>query len=326
MHVLIVGGGSIGKRHLKNLNDLGVDQISLVDPDQKRWTEARQLVRGVRCYQRLGVGDEEGVIYSIDAVVIATPPATHVSIAREILEAVDQIPLFIEKPLGHNLDGVSMLEMELKECDTWAVIGYHMRFHPAIQEIKRILSTGEIGQPLYVRAEIGQYLPDWHPGEDYRNWYMAKEEEGGGALLDLSHEIDYLMYLFGDLTAPQGITTKISALDITSDDVADFMLMYRHGGLLASIHMDLLDREYNRRCRIIGSEGTINWDINNHSVTWMGKSYTYGGNINIPYRDEMKAFIESVKSGVIDPRFATLEDGKKVLEVVLDLKQQCGRG
>jgi len=326
MHILVVGAGSIGKRHIKNLAELGVNRISVVDPDTRRHGEVGRAYQSARCYRTLG----ELVDSDVDAAVIATPPALHIRVACDMIEDQDNdIPFFIEKPVSHNLDRLDALEYyEHTGDNTWIVVGYSMRFHPAIAQMKQLLDEKAIGQPLYVRAEVGQYLPDWHPEEDYRDWYMAHEDQGGGALLDLSHEIDYLMWMFGDVLHSQGYVGRLGDITVDADDFADFQCMFGNVPkvpIVGSIHMDLLDRSYNRRCRIVGSEGTISWDVERGDVRCGEKVYKYANDRNIQFLKEMECFLASVKQGKPLPPLATLEDGKKVLEVVMDLKRQNGR-
>jgi predicted dehydrogenase len=157
---------------------------------------------------------------------------------------------------------------------------------------------------------------------------MAHEDQGGGALLDLSHEIDYMSWLFGHCASPIGVVHQVSALDITSDDLADFTAIFGLN-MLGSIHMDLLDRSYNRRLRIVGSEGTLSWNINDGYVVnwrkgWQKKNY-YNRDRNVQFTNEMVAFIDSVKCGTAESSFATLDDGVEVLKTVLELKKQNGR-
>jgi predicted dehydrogenase len=223
------------------------------------------------------------------------------------------------------MQGVSILKNMMDVTKQWAVIGYSLRFHPALQIIKSLLS--EIGTPLYARAEVGQYLPDWHPTENYKHWYMAHEDQGGGALLDLSHELDYMMWLFGNMLEWHGTVKTISNLKIDSDDIAEVQIHY-YNLKIGSIHMDLLDRAYNRSLRIIGSEATLKWEWKQSIELLQGDTHTYYGynhNRNVQFIEEMKTFIQSVQAGYPLEPFATLADGEEILRIVLDLKEQNGR-
>lgn len=332
MHILVVGAGSIGQRHIRNLVELGI-RTSVVEPNYNKWKwdDDETVIDAVGGYHT----KVEHAMYenSYDAAIVAVPTHKHIDIACEL--ASHNMPLFIEKPVSHNTDRIGELKYTLDNFNQWAVVGYSMRFHPALQIIKDLLS--QIGTPLYARAEVGQYLPDWHPGEDYSKWYMAHEDQGGGALLDLSHEIDYMRWLFGEVHTEKmvGFVGKTSDLDIDSDDCAEFMAGFGEQ-LLGSVHMDLLDRSYNRRLRIVGSGGSIWWgaepgNARGNGAVWsytaddMQRAHLYDLDRNIQFKEEMAAFVSSVESGVVHPTLATLDDGIEVLKVCLALKEQNGR-
>ena len=324
MHILVVGAGSIGQRHIKNLVGLGIT-VSIVEPTKNGFVEGwGRTLAGKFLYSSILEAFEQP---DYDAAIVAVPTYLHMEVAVSL--AQHNMPLFIEKPVSHCMEDVLFFQGEMEHYKQWAVVGYSMRFHPAIQIIKDLLP--QIGTPLYARAEVGQYLPDWHPEEDYRNWYMAREDQGGGALLDLSHEIDYMRWLFGEVHTEKmvGFVGKTSDLDIDSDDCTEFIAGFGDQ-LLGSVHMDLLDRSYNRRLRIVGSEGTISWDWEDNYVRLKIGSFEsslslYDPDRNIQFKEEMAAFVDSVQSGIVHPTLATLEDGIEVLKVCLELKKQNGR-
>jgi len=331
MLIAVIGCGSIGCRHLRNLMMMGQENLIAVDTSAARLTDARAQVENLRTYSSV----ERALEDKPQAAIVATPPATHSEIAFNLLSA--KVPVLIEKPLSHTVFDSLAIQAAADTFETMACVGYSMRFHPAIQLIRDELLQ-EIGKPLYARAEVGQYLPDWHPNEDYTQWYMAHADQGGGALLDLSHEIDYLQHLLGGhMRDVKGFVGKVSDLDIDSDDLADFTARVTPNpwvnGVQVSVHMDLLDRSYNRRLCIVGTEGTIDWDWDNasvslhndnfytqHGVRW----YDYSKDRNVQFEEEMKAFIESVQTKTLHPNLATIEDGIEVLKVVEELKSKNG--
>lgn len=317
MHVAVVGAGSIGKRHLTNLAHLGVEHLSVVDTDVDRRQKAHGLVKcdSAASLHELPQGP-------IDAVVVAVPTYLHIPIALEATGFGGR--MLIEKPLSHNLDGVDDLEAILAAHPrTWAVVGYSLRFHPALTIIKNLLDQQVIGKIFSVRAEVGQYLPDWHPTEDYRNWYMSKESQGGGALLDLSHELDYLQWLFGPIIECGGYVDKVSDLDMDSDDLVELVCKFR-SGITGSIHLDLLQRAYHRGCRIIGYQGTIIWEDNADGVVkcYIGKEqqkHVYINNRNIQFLKEMEAFLLDDQSGTA---LCSFSDALHTLKMVLGIKKR----
>jgi len=307
---------------------MGQENLIAVDTNAARLTDARAQVENLRTYSNV----ERALEDNPHAAIIATPPATHSTIAVPLITR--GISVLIEKPLAHTLFSGKTIQAAEYATDTLACVGYSMRFHPAIQLIRDELLP-EIGKPLYARAEVGQYLPDWHPGEDYRQWYMAHADQGGGALLDLSHEIDYLQHLLGGyMRDAKGFVGKVSDLDIDSEDLADFTARVLNpwvNGVQVSVHMDLLDRAYNRRLRIVGTEGSIDWDWNNKNIVEVlfndqypikQEVHGYDKDRNVQFEEEMKAFIESVQTKTLHPNLATIEDGIEVLKVVEELKSQ----
>jgi len=324
MLIVVIGCGSIGCRHLRNLMMMGQENLIAVDTSAARLTDARAVVDNLRTYSSV----ERALEDNPQAAIIATPPATHSKIAVQLIIA--GIPVLIEKPLAHTLFSGKTIQAAEYATDTLACVGYSMRFHPAIQLIRDELLP-EIGKPLYARAEVGQYLPDWHTGEDITNWYMRYADQGGGALLDLSHEIDYLSQMFGAVWGVEGIVTKLSDVTVDANDFVDFTMKVRSSPavkplMILSVHMDLLDRSYNRRLRIVGTEGTIEWEWGDDDVyLWKGgdcKAFHYDTAHNVQFEEEMKAFIESVQTKTLHPNLATIEDGIEVLKVVEELHAQ----
>lgn len=319
MHILVIGCGSIGKRHLSNLYQLGVKRLSAVDTRQDRLDEARKAVPALRTFTNLAqVLDQP----DLDGAIICTHTAYHVPVAEQVVQ--HGLNSMVEKPLSHSLSGLDDLARELKQRGLWMMVAYSMRFHPGILKMKELLDQGVIGRVLSVRAECGQYLPDWHPWENYRDWYMSREDQGGGAILDISHEIDYLRWFFGDVDALTAVVTKVSDLEIDTDDLTEIILQFR-SGVWANVHLDLLQRAYRRTCTIIGTEGTIYWDYTEHAVhlytTKSGEwqTFKYEFDRNAYFLDELKHFLACLR-GEAKP-LVDFEDGRKTLEVVLAAKR-----
>ena len=287
MRIFVVGLGSAGKRHLANARALGHDA------DGGRLADADT--------------------FEPDAVVVASPTGAHIEGLRW---AVDRgVHALVEKPLAASSAGVAATLSAADDAGVTIAVGYNMRFHAAVEAIARAILDGRIGRLLSVRADVGQYLPDWHPEEDYRASYAAHAELGGGALLTLSHELDYVRWIAGEVVEVRGLAGRVSSLELDVDDVAD--LVCRHaGGAVASIHMDLLDRSYNRRSRWIGEEGTIMWEWDG-PVRLLPAGETLwaeaGGALDESYRAELRDFAEAATSGGV-PRCAGW-DGLRTLEL-----------
>lgn len=301
MRITIVGCGSIGLRHARNLLALGKRNLIVVELRRER----REFVR-----KELGVpvvaSTQEAFRGKVDVAFVTSPTHLHLRHAEEALRAGAH--LFIEKPLAHVLDArVRKLLEHAKRKRRKIFVAVNMRFHPGIRKIKVLLDRRAIGNVLAARVEAGFWLPDWHPGKDYRKWYMAHRRLGGGVLLDGIHEIDYLCWLLGDPVDVVARALRVSSLKIDTEDVAEITLRFANGAL-GNIHVDYLQQAYQRTCRIIGSEGTIEWDFHKRAVrlfsaktkTWRTFPYTFR-NTNQMYVDELKFFFAALAGRIKDP-------------------------
>jgi predicted dehydrogenase len=319
MHIVVIGSGSIGKRHLSNLLELGVEKLSAVDVRPERLNDVSQTITNLQKFTDLNQALDQP---NLDGAIICAPTGHHISVAQKVVER--GLNCMMEKPLSHSLAGLEEVARELEDRGLWMMVAYSMRFHPGIVKLKALLDESAVGHVLSVRAECGQYLPDWHPWEDYRGWYMSKEDQGGGAIVDMSHEIDYLRWFFGDVEELTAVVTKVSDLDIDTDDLSEVILRFC-SGLLGSLHLDLLQRVYRRTCTIIGTEGTITWDYNAHAVqlytagSGRWQTFEYEFDRNAYFIEELKHFLACL-SGEARPR-VDFEDGRNTLKVVLAAKQ-----
>lgn len=245
--VLVVGCGSIGRRHAVNASRFA--QVSVTDIDAAKAAAIAAEIGG-SAWQSL----EQGLAERPDAVVVAVPHRHHLPVARAALAATNQ--LLIEKPLAASLDGIAEFLREAEQAGRRVRVVCNMRFHPAISALRRALPL--VGQPRFAQAQYGNYLPDMRPGADYRTLYCASLEAGGGVILDAIHEIDYLAWLFGAVERVTAEAAKLSDLDIDVEDYASIVLTHA-GGVRSEIHLDYLQRTKRRGCVIAGSEGTLIW-------------------------------------------------------------------
>ena len=313
-NLLLVGTGSIGRRHISNFQNL-FDNIDIVDISQDRIDEAKSQfkIRNTFLDYSLALNNEK-----YDAVAITAPPHVHLPIAK--LAAEKNANLFIEKPLGMNINGWDEV---IKICENNNLISYVAFCHrhiPYTRRVKEILDSEKYGKILHAVVRWGSYLPDWHPWEDYRSFYMAKKEQGGGALLDESHGIDLVRYLIGE---PKNIFAKVrnlSDLELTSDDTA-FLLMELNNGPLAHINFDLTSRNPRVSIEIVCSEGTILWDRVEHRIElfdaknneWKNEEYTKDDFLSM-YPIQAKHFYDSIynnKDQEID-----ISDGLKTQKII----------
>ncbi len=253
-HVLIVGTGSAGKRHARNLTELGC-RISCMDPREDRRTELAAELSIVETFATM----EEALTYAKkpDGIVIASPPSAHVDQAITALGA--GIPVLLEKPVSPTLENGELLAAKQHETGVPLLLGYTWRWWPPLAEVRRLLAENTVGRLRHVNFIMSAHLADWHPWERYQNFFMAHSAFGGGALLDESHWVDLMLWFFG---APQCIfasVEKISDLEIDTDDNVDMLVSYGNG-LRVTIHLDLFGRPHQKSIRIIGENGSILWN------------------------------------------------------------------
>lgn len=252
MRCLVFGCGTIGPKHIKALQGLGVE-ASAYDPDPRRLASVEAQF-GVETFKDI----EEALDSAPDAVLICTPTHTHVPLA--VQAARRGIHLFVEKPVSHDPAGLAELERLVQEKGLITLVGCNLRFMQSLRQARDCVAEGVVGRVLSVRAQCGFYLPNWAPTVDYRTRYNAKPEEGGGIILDAIHELDYLRWMFGDVEEVFAFAGTVSALEIRSEDLAEILLRF-HGGPVAALHLDYLQRTYRRNLEIIGEDGILVWDF-----------------------------------------------------------------
>ncbi len=265
MNITVLGNGSIGRRHLKGLtamsSELQLGEIRGFDVNPERREIVRKEIPEAICCNSL-----EEAVQETDVVFNCTPTSLHIPIYDEI-KGLGDFHLFFEKPLSHTIEGCEKMLFEQKRKNKQVAVGYMLHHHPVLLKAKNMIESGTLGKILTVRAEAGFYLPKWHPWEDYRDFYMSWKTGGGGALLDISHEINYLQWFFGDIDEVQGMVGTISDLEISSDDVALAILHFKNG-IVGQIQLDLLQFTESRYCKVIGTEGVMIADIVDNTIKY----------------------------------------------------------
>lgn len=258
-HILVVGGGSVGKRHGRNLASLGA-RVSVVDPRADRREEFAAETPVVGSHESLEAALAAG---GLDGAVIGSPTAFHEAQGLACLRA--RLPLLMEKPLSMDAAEAERLAVAAREAGVPALLGYTWRWWPPLRRLKERLGAGEIGRVVHVQFHMSAHLADWHPWEDYRDFFMSKKALGGGALLDESHWIDLLLWFFGRPDRLYAEIGTISGLEIDSDDNVDMLLGY-DSGLRASLHLDLYGRPHEKFIRFVGEEGTLLWSADPNRI------------------------------------------------------------
>jgi predicted dehydrogenase len=314
MKFLIVGLGSIGRRHLRHLAALGQKDILLCRTH--RSTLPDDELTGYPVERDL----DAALAHKPDAVIVSNPTALHMDTAIPAARAGCHI--FLEKPIAHDLSGVPVLQKVVKDNNVKVLVGFQFRYHPGLRKMKAALERGEVGRPISARAQWGEYLPGWHPWEDYRKSYAARKDLGGGVILTLTHPLDYLRWLFGEVESLWAFKGQSSDLEIDVEDAAEMGLRFPKG-VLGSLHLDYNQRPPRHQVEVVCTKGTMQWDqagdglevYSADTEKWKKYPLPEGFERDDLFRAQMAHFIEVVE-GKAEP-VCTLEDGVRALELAL---------
>ena len=312
--MLVIGSGSIGRRHAGNLRNLGC-HITLFDVNtgllqatctENGFTPCTDLEHFLRTERP-------------DAAFICTPNHLHIPVARQLAEK--GIDIFIEKPLSDTTDGIEDLIRTIRQKNSIAMVGFMLRFEPGLVMIKERLKPENVA---FARLEFGSHMPLWRKGVDYRTVYSANKSMGGGTILDDTHELDYACWLFGYPGAVRSSFGRFSSFEIDVEDTA--MITYEYPDKLVSIHSDYLQRKYSRHCKICDREGyTIEWTFGD-SVRFSSDSgdevvsYRDTFDVNQLYIDEAKYFIDCIKNRTRPD--SDIGNGYEILKIALQAKHE----
>ena len=249
---LVIGCGSIGRRHIRNLQRLGAFRILAWDPDPVQVSEACKET-SVEAVPSL----EVGLAANPDACFICSPTSLH---AQQVQTLAPRCHLFVEKPLAADGASAAAAAAAVKAHHRICLVACNLRFHPGVAALKEAIGSGHIGKVLLVHAEFGYYLPDWRPWQDYRDAYSARRDLGGGILLDAIHELDLVRWIAGNFRDVQGFRATTGTLGIETEEIACIQGRSAED-VYFQIQLDYLQRTYARRCKVVGTEGTLIWDL-----------------------------------------------------------------
>lgn len=329
MKALVLGCGSIGLRHIAHLRQLGLADVEAADPN----LVARERAKA-ECGLAVQPDPEKALGRKPDIVLVCTPASTHVPVVMKALDAGAHV--FVEKPLSTSLEGIDALLERVQADGRTVQVGYQLRYHPAMRKAKSLLESGRLGEILAAHAEFGLYLPKWWPSRDYRDSYMATTDLGGGLLLDVSHEIDLLIWFLGAVKEVSAYGERLSTLEIKGPDVIK-VLMKMASGTLVSLNIDCLQPTYTRGYRLAGEGTALRWDCPSGRADsslgrlWMcdRKSDRFQrvrvqGSPQNAYLDELRDFLSSVTTG--RPPAVGVREGAEVLRVAMAVQQAMQGG
>ena len=312
---LIIGSGSIGQRHIRNLKQIGINDIIAL---RSRKGHYKKLPKDL---QVIEVGSwDDAIGEKPDIAIISNPTSLHLEAASTISNHVKGV--FIEKPLSSSLDKCQELVDTLNENKVVSFVGHNLVFHPIIKNIIKFHDENGVGEIINIQCQVGQWLPDWHPYEDYKKAYFSRKDLGGGVALTLIHEIHLVIELAGQPIRVSGEITGYKKLDLDVDVCSDLMLKHKTGAV-SQIHLDYLQQPSHRSGLVTFEKAWLGYDFNKMELIaqrineepqmlWNNSDY----DSNQMYVDQLKEFVRFVEEGRVKHQYDALSslESLKVVE------------
>jgi predicted dehydrogenase len=320
MKFLIAGLGSIGRRHLRNLLALGENDIVLYRT--RKATLPDDELAGFPVETDLSAALRK---HRPEAVIVANPTALHLEVAAAAAESGCSI--LLEKPIAHELTHVDELGAALERGGGRLLVGFQFRFHPTLRKAAELLEHGAIGRPLSFHIHWGEYLPGWHPWEDFKQGYAARPDLGGGVILTLTHPLDYLGMLLGPVESLWAFASALN-LGLEVEDAAEIGLKMANGAI-GSVHLDYNQRPPGHRWEMVGSNGTLKWDdstgvleaYSSAKNAWELFAPPGGFERNSMFLDELRHFLRVARREA-EP-LCSLNDGVQALRLALAARRSA---
>lgn len=302
----IVGLGSIGTRHLRNLTTVLDERNINYEMDAIRSNTGKPVSAEIAALIKQNVSLEKAVKENYDILFITNPTSMHFDTLQKFSKNVKAF--FVEKPVFDTWD-VDLDDLQL-EKDKIVYVACPLRYTAVIDYLKKNIDIKDV---FSVRMISSSYLPDWRPGIDYRQTYSAKKELGGGVSIDLIHEWDYLYYLFGEPDEVCSFKGKYSGLEINSDDLA--VSIARYPDKIAEIHLDYFGRSPIREIQLFTADDIITGDLINQKVSFMKsqKIINFGEQRNDYQKKEIEMFMDIFEKKAENPN--DLHTALKVLKL-----------
>jgi predicted dehydrogenase len=257
--VIVIGLGNISLRHRRNLKSLLPDVYIIAIPASGKITS-----QNVEFSDQISLSLNSVIQDNIDMAIVASPATLHCEHAKALMNA--GIPTLIEKPITSNILDAKELIKIYKDTHTPTAVAYCLRYMPATIKMKELLDRSEIGNIYNAFIEVGQYLPDWRPSKNYQDSVSVKKSLGGGVLLELSHEIDYIQWLLGSMKVHYSQLRSSSELNLDVEEIADTVLV-SSAGVVCNMHLDFLQKKIKRTCSFVGEKGRLDWDLFGNKIT-----------------------------------------------------------
>jgi predicted dehydrogenase len=318
--ILVCGTGSIANRHIENLISLG-ESVAVYGTTLSR-------LKSLNNRFTLETGNELlPLIEKAKAVVVANETYKHLEVANRVLES--KKPLFIEKPISHNWDQISNFH---RLCNGNIVeVGFQFRTHPTLIKLSELINANVIGRIYTYHLCMGYRLDKWRVNRKYLDGYSANASLGGGALLDLIHQIDLANWFFGPVVSVQAVLSSNGLLKIIGDEVACLTLTHSNG-IVGQIQLDMLSPINKCQIEIKSDTSVITWDAKTGSLLDLAKepvnlidSISTGFQRNDLFLTHMRHWLRRISNNSIDP-ICTYEDGISALRVALAAKKSNDSG
>jgi len=335
MKFLIAGLGSIGRRHFRNLIALGEKDLVLLRT--RKATLPDDELTGYPVETDIHEALKK---HKPEAVIVANPTALHLDVAIPAAEAGCHI--LLEKPVSDSLERLDTLQQAAQKSGSKILVGFQFRYHPTLNKARELIQADALGKILTVHAHWGEYLPQWHPWEDYRRSYAARDDLGGGVIRTLTHPLDYLRYLIGEVDSLWSFNGHISPLELDVEDVAEIGLKFSNGAI-GGVHLNYVQRPPRHTLEIVGTQGTLRWDNADGILHFDQLSTPFGSFSNNPpdpviqtfsppegfernqlFVAQTRHFIEMAR-GEKEP-ICGLEDGIMALRLALAAKESASTG
>lgn len=311
--IALVGLGSIGKKHITNLKYLFPNcEIYVCSPSGREYqvNENYQIKKNI----------DELIALRPDAAIIASPAPYHLQQAAQFQKM--NIPILVEKPIASSLG--EFISNSVK--DENIAVAYCLRYLPATQFLKDFLTKKKLGKIYNIDASVGQFLPDWRKDKNYKDSVSASKKLGGGVLLELSHELDLLNYLIGDLTFQHGYLRTNQELNLEVEEIADIIFLAKKN-IFCHLHLDFIQKSPSRTIMIIAQHGRLEWDVLYNKITLKnadGQQVIF----DTPDFDNNNMYLEMLKDFVnlvTDKKHQciTIKEAKKVLLLIDEIKHRA---
>lgn len=317
MKILIIGLGSIGSRHLANLLKLGYKDIILYRTKKSRMKGIKKF-SSLPVYYNLNAALKE----KPDIAIISNPTSLHVKTALECANA--GCDLFIEKPLSNDLKNLKKLSAVVRKKRLVTFIACQFRFHPHLMAIKKWVDTGKLGKVIYVSARWAEFLPDWHPWEDYRKGYSALRKLGGGVILTLIHCLDYMYWIMGGVSEALSVKGKLTNLNVDTEDIAEIVVKFKNRAI-GHVHLDYFQKPRVHDMLLVTEKERVYWNCHNNTMVLEDRKgrkrsirVPRGFERNTMFINELKHFLECVKKR--RQTLIPLTQGIDVLKIALKAK------